>query len=1001
MAQPVANMGPLENDDGGPRARNSRPSIKKIVYRGINDVQGRSTISQVYQTMQERGRPQFSPETEVMLADWKEMTSKRGAKNIERSDAPPSGFSVDTMSDEQLERISIQLQSGGAPSPRAADAVLDTESTFEKYKHHQFVQRWGVFDDSDGIDEAWFIANPPVLSADSPSFLCEMCRHIDFEVLFSQRGLPGNKQAETSGIQLFALARVLSSTQCAFCTLLRRKIEQDNILEGVQLDYIENGSIQLNVLDDGHDYALRLEVELPDLEVELHPRFVLQAHGADTPLKGLPLGPDADLSRLRSWLDRQDKSPTIQSSDSSLGHLRLIDTKENCVREVDLPCEYVCLSYVWGQGSQIKLTVATKTAIESPGGLAKMSSQMPQTIADSMEVTKAIGLRYLWVDALCIIQDDDEDKMNIISRMGSIYGDSTLTIVASAGMDPTEGLPGIGAARRGPLTASLQGMTLAVASHDNRMPLTDIINSKWNSRAWTYQEMELSPRMVYFTNSQMIFKCEKYTAFEDTVPVTDVAYAPTPVNDQTQFDSRIYDLWMRVWADPTQREYGNKAFAFEGLTTIVMSEDPDAPDETCQDDAPIYIFHNAVENTEGDTLWDAYRRAVTAYTKRQMSHSSDAVNAFTGMADLLRGGSNTTYWHGMPSFAFTHALLWQPREVMKRRTKEGESLFPSWAWAAWEGAVSYRGRGWYNAVKFPSACAVQWHETQDRAILIERVKKMDAEPGAIKKILKQISEAEEILNEVHNARLFHYDWEEKGWVHQRDEERSRHSYTHEAYPGLNFSRPIDLPGEEIMRLPTDNDTLFFKTKNLPARFCDTPGANPVKPLQDTFFQIGLNDEKRSANYRRPWQRIVYHQGYRAGFLTLNVDFDDIDTEEEYTLAVISRDSLATISSPSNHMDFFWTMTPQEIQRNLLHEEREGGGSTRQFTEDVEASVDSENENGDPKWDVGRFGDPVVMDVFNVLLLKNTGNLSERIGVGKVSSCAFHCAKPGREMVRLV
>ncbi|KAK4033774.1 hypothetical protein C8A01DRAFT_19325 [Parachaetomium inaequale] len=86
----------------------------------------------------------------------------------------------------------------------------------------------------------------------------------------------------------------------------------------------------------------------------------------------------------------------------------------------DEQAEYACLSYCWG-GDHFKTTCANLEEITAkiPGG------SLSQTVADAAEVTRRLGLRYLWVDALCIVQDSDEDKAKHIYTMGAIYKNST------------------------------------------------------------------------------------------------------------------------------------------------------------------------------------------------------------------------------------------------------------------------------------------------------------------------------------------------------------------------------------------------------------------------------------------------------------------------------------------------------------------------------------------------------------------------------------------------
>ncbi|KAI9768672.1 MAG: hypothetical protein M1839_003980 [Geoglossum umbratile] len=69
--------------------------------------------------------------------------------------------------------------------------------------------------------------------------------------------------------------------------------------------------------------------------------------------------------------------------------------------------------------------------------------KIPTTVRDAIEVVKALGERYLWVDSVCIAQDSAEDKRHVIGNMHMIYSSATLTIVAADGKDAEAGLPGL------------------------------------------------------------------------------------------------------------------------------------------------------------------------------------------------------------------------------------------------------------------------------------------------------------------------------------------------------------------------------------------------------------------------------------------------------------------------------------------------------------------------------------------------------------------------------
>jgi Heterokaryon incompatibility protein (HET) len=79
------------------------------------------------------------------------------------------------------------------------------------------------------------------------------------------------------------------------------------------------------------------------------------------------------------------------------------------------------------------------------GSLAQIDLHppIPKTVVDSMELVSLIGERYLWVDCLCLVQDDEEDMGDGISKMDLVYRGAKAIIVATTGVDANAGLPGI------------------------------------------------------------------------------------------------------------------------------------------------------------------------------------------------------------------------------------------------------------------------------------------------------------------------------------------------------------------------------------------------------------------------------------------------------------------------------------------------------------------------------------------------------------------------------
>ncbi|PVH93280.1 hypothetical protein DM02DRAFT_465989, partial [Periconia macrospinosa] len=121
---------------------------------------------------------------------------------------------------------------------------------------------------------------------------------------------------------------------------------------------------------------------------------------------------------------------------------RVIDVVDGKVIFAPRGCSYVALSYVWGNQpgnvraskTHMKNTADGESYLEIPG------EGVPQTVRDAISVTKMLGERFLWVDALCIVQDDWEELRETIGAMDVIYAAATLTIVAASGTDSSSGL---------------------------------------------------------------------------------------------------------------------------------------------------------------------------------------------------------------------------------------------------------------------------------------------------------------------------------------------------------------------------------------------------------------------------------------------------------------------------------------------------------------------------------------------------------------------------------
>lgn len=134
-------------------------------------------------------------------------------------------------------------------------------------------------------------------------------------------------------------------------------------------------------------------------------------------------------------------------STKQLPGLRLIGVNE--LRVVDAPASprYFALSYVWGeaQGKCLNATKSNIATLREAGSLSaeSLGASLSFSIENAIRVCWELEEQCHWVDSLCIIQDDPEDKAKQIGIMGEIYSASVLTLVAAGGEDAESGLPGV------------------------------------------------------------------------------------------------------------------------------------------------------------------------------------------------------------------------------------------------------------------------------------------------------------------------------------------------------------------------------------------------------------------------------------------------------------------------------------------------------------------------------------------------------------------------------
>jgi hypothetical protein len=178
---------------------------------------------------------------------------------------------------------------------------------------------------------------------------------------------------------------------------------------------------------------------------------------------------------------------------------------------------YVSLSYCWG-GSQRHQT--ERNRIEEYMHALPVE-RLPKSLQDAIFLTRTLGIQYIWIDSLCIIQDCDEDKDREMTKMANIYKNAIFTISAARAKSCNDGFLGVQERRAELLHDSIKlpmnclngaiGSVL-LYSYRAQFPRNDTPTDK---RAWTYQEQILSRRVVTFFNDAIEWSCTSSQMSDD------------------------------------------------------------------------------------------------------------------------------------------------------------------------------------------------------------------------------------------------------------------------------------------------------------------------------------------------------------------------------------------------------------------------------------------------------------------------------------------------------
>jgi hypothetical protein len=306
---------------------------------------------------------------------------------------------------------------------------------------------------------------------------------------------------------------------------------------------------------------------------------------------------------------------------------------------------YAILSYCWGNSKNLLKTTSTSLDTHKNGiSLA----QLPKTIRDAVDITRELGIDFLWVDSLCILQDSEQDWEVESAKMGEYFKNAHITIAASAAYNAQGGI--LSARRR--ITQSVEdeyelvdGTICNIVIQERTHSFTELENlvhdfGPLSKRGWAFQENVLSTRTIHYTDSELVWECCTETVSED---------GSTPG--------------------------GNKHSV---LAYNMLNLQPN----------PGRLWQDMVKN----------------YTRRELTYPSDRLPGIAGIAQMIQSRTGFQYVAGLWKERLLLDLLWSIPWDYYNETPQGLTGWssrpsyrdssvtlkgPSWSWASTTAAISF------------------------------------------------------------------------------------------------------------------------------------------------------------------------------------------------------------------------------------------------------------------------------------------------------------------------
>jgi hypothetical protein len=274
-------------------------------------------------------------------------------------------------------------------------------------------------------------------------------------------------------------------------------------------------------------------------------------------------------------------------------------------------------------------------------------ASLPQIFQDTIKIAYHLGMKYLWIDALCIIQDEDYhlDWKNESQNMDKIYSCAFLNVSATMSLDGSESLfkeRSWGLFLHSEIELEVNGLFQKYYVLDGDIWHNEITNAPLNKRGWVFQERFLARRVLHFGERHVGWECRELDALE-------------------------------MFPEGLPRASAMSAMSKSEVASVM---------------ATLTQQSDQTPNLEFVDLW---QNLVTEYSKCKLTYSKDKLIAFAGVAKFMMKTTTDHYAAGMWGKSMIYDLAWwRSREDCEAFPISETSLrAPSWSWASVDGEIIF------------------------------------------------------------------------------------------------------------------------------------------------------------------------------------------------------------------------------------------------------------------------------------------------------------------------